>query len=338
VIEQIHIEGIRGIREGLVKDLTRLNLLVGPNGSGKSTVLDAALVGCSPVTGDAVGRAVSRRTLLPHAARDFFTFRGQKGTVQIHFLKGTRTCTATFEEIPDPQIAEKLERRRAPEPYSQIATTVDDGSAEQLTAATGFDGRNNYVYSHAGRSGSSLPVRMVDPTQELPLDQLYSDLVKQGRRKDIKKMLRQLIPSLDDIELLTDLNHRPSLYLVDAEERTVPLALAGDGIIGFARLGFTLLSRNEPLVLIEEPEVHQHPGCIRWTADALLRASRNETQMLITTHSLDLIDYLIDQASEDDLEHIALYMLKLDNGQLKTSRLTGHDVKTEREQISRDLR
>ena len=53
VIQSIEIKGFRGIREGSLTDLTPLVVLVGPNGSGKSTVLEAMLIGASPLTGDA---------------------------------------------------------------------------------------------------------------------------------------------------------------------------------------------------------------------------------------------------------------------------------------------
>jgi len=108
--------------------------------------VDAALVGCAKATGDAVGRAVSRRALLPLVAKDFFTFRGEQARIGIESGTASRTCTSRLEELPDPEIAEKLDRRRDPEPYTQITTTVEDSSSNQLTAATGFDGSNNYVY------------------------------------------------------------------------------------------------------------------------------------------------------------------------------------------------
>ncbi len=59
MIRSVEIKGLRGILDGKLDDLTPLVVIVGPNGSGKSTILDALLIGASPVPGDAIGRGGS---------------------------------------------------------------------------------------------------------------------------------------------------------------------------------------------------------------------------------------------------------------------------------------
>ena len=60
MIQSIEIKGFRGIREGSLADLTPLVVLVGPNGSGKSTVIEAMLIGASPLTGEALVQVMRR--------------------------------------------------------------------------------------------------------------------------------------------------------------------------------------------------------------------------------------------------------------------------------------
>ncbi len=125
---------------------------------------------------------------------------------------------------------------------------------------------------------------------------------------------------------------------IPLKEKAVPIALAGDGLVGFARLGFTLLTRSEKLMLIEEPEVHQHPACIGKTALALWNAVRQGMQVVLTTHSLELIDYLVDEANEDELEGMKLFKLVLKDNELLSSYLDGPEIKQERQTIEEDLR
>ena len=48
---------------------------------------------------------------------------------------------------------------------------------------------------------------------------------------------------------------------------------------------------------MEEPEVHMHPGAIRQCARAILAAVRRGIQIVLSTHSLELIDALLSRES-----------------------------------------
>lgn len=49
--------------------------------------------------------------------------------------------------------------------------------------------------------------------------------------------------------------------------------------------------------MVEEPEVYQHPRSIRQQARALLAAMRRGVQLVVTTHSLELIDEVVSEAT-----------------------------------------
>src|SRR5437773_9919680 len=83
VIQSVEINGLRGIREGKLTDLTPLVVLVGPNGSGKSTILDAILIGASPTPAEAVGQAVARREGLREGARWLLWKGGHEGPASV---------------------------------------------------------------------------------------------------------------------------------------------------------------------------------------------------------------------------------------------------------------
>jgi hypothetical protein len=89
---------------------------------------------------------------------------------------------------------------------------------------------------------------------------------------------------------------------------------------------------------MEEPEVHMHPGAIRQCARAILAAMRRKVQIVLSTHSLELIDALVGESSDDDLKQLSLYRLQLQAGSLKSSRLPGPEVAFARTEIQDDLR
>jgi putative ATP-dependent endonuclease of the OLD family len=69
-------------------------------------------------------------------------------------------------------------------------------------------------------------------------------------------------------------------FLVDAN---------GAGIREALRIVLDLELQHPELVLVEEPEVHLHPGLARVVAN-YLRERSSEIQMFITTHSTDFVD------------------------------------------------
>ena len=181
-------------------------------------------------------------------------------------------------------------------------------------------------------------VRLVEgyPTAlQTPLDDLYSGAARLGRQDVAKDILREVLPAVRNVEILTE-GGKPIVYLV-FDEHSVPASLCGDGVLSLLRLSLELASSGG-VVLLEEPEVHQHPGAMRQTARAILAAVRRGTQVILTTHSLELIDALVAVSSEEDLKLLSLYHLVLENGVLKHSRLPGPEVAFSRTQVEDDLR
>lgn len=224
--------------------------------------------------------------------------------------------------------------------------SVSDGSnlAMQGSSArikTNFKTGNSYSTS---RNYTPLPgvpeARIIEAhsvNRQTPLHQLFSETVEQGRRKEARKIIASVIPDVIDMEILTE-GDIPIVYLV-FEGHSVPVELAGDGVLSLLRLSLELASRRGGVVLLEEPEVHQHPGAIQQSARAILAAIRREIQVILTTHSLELIDSLLAEARDDaELDRLSVYRVHLQGGHLQSSRIAGLDVAFARAEIGDDLR
>jgi hypothetical protein len=170
--------------------------------------------------------------------------------------------------------------------------------------------------------------------QSLP--DVFSEAVTQGRRQTAKEIIRAIMPGLDNIEVLTDAGN-PVVHLV-FDDHSVPVESSGDGVMALVRLALELAARPDGTVLIEEPEVHEHPGAIRQSARAILEATRRNIQVLLSTHSLDFIDALVAEATPDDLSKMCAYRFALDAGDLRTTTIPGTEVARLRGEIGEDLR
>ncbi|MCK4340863.1 MAG: AAA family ATPase [Phycisphaerae bacterium] len=330
MIQSIEIKNLRGIRDGKLEGLAPLTILVGPNGCGKSTILDALLIAAHPVPPLAVARTVTRRKGVKQGAR-WLVWRAdetKKIVAQVTNKQGRALhCTLEFQRAKTNEVARIL-----------LQLSIPDG-VYQVSAMLFFTTGNKYQYDVSGDFLEFVPeVRFVETYdyEGEPLHTLYTRTVEQGRRQQAESIINELLPNLRGIMILTE-GESPIVHLV-YDDHTIPAALAGDGIHDLLRMVLELSACPEGLVLVEEPEVHQHPGAIYWSAQVLRAAVRREIQVVLTTHSLELIDALLASASQEDLDNLCLFRLNLKDGELISSRLPGSEVAFARHEIEDDLR
>nr|WP_275939222.1 ATP-binding protein [Polyangium spumosum] len=340
VITSIDIHGLRGIREGKLEGLTPLVVLVGPNGSGKSTILDAMLIGASRRPASSAGYAVKRRSGMRHGAR-WLLYRGgdAPGRIRLGFADGAyreRELTWSDSNFLLPDKRALLAQRGFEGPYSAIHVRTEPVAA-MFPHVCVFAADNEHEANDAHEAQTDGPTAwLADPRHGRPLHDLYSRLTEHGRRAALFELVQPLIPGLRVIEILTE--HGDARLNLTFDDRSVPVVLAGDGIQALIRLGLELSTRQEGVVLLEEPEAHQHPAGIWSSASAIAAGVRSGLQIVLTTHSMELVDALLDVLLEDELDLLTVYRLKLDAGRLASSRFPGPDVLHARGEIETDLR
>jgi len=204
--------------------------------------------------------------------------------------------------------------------------------------------RGNRIEATGGR-GPGTPqnefagVRLLESHRDdpaVPLHELIMKTTELGVIDQVASIFKEVVSGVRDIRILTEANE-PLVHIVYGDH-SVPAALAGDGIYSLLRLSLELASRPNGTVLLEEPEVHQHPGAIRQTIRAILAAVRRNIQVVLTTHSLELIDCLLAESSDEDIERLSLYRLNLEEGRLISRRMAGSEVAFSRCEIEKDLR
>lgn len=323
MVESIEISKLRGIREGKLENLSQLVILVGPNGCGKSTILDALLLGCSQNRVAAVKAAVARNTLDSLTTR-WFLWRGEVDStaiIGVNANEGHRTLHVQSHG-------------------NTISMTVLEGDLKKTTPKTTYLGGGRPVQVEStGKPEWLTEVRLIDSVSRTPpqdLHRLYTDAVVSGGSGQAQSILSDAIQGIRNIEILTE-GDVPVVYVVFDQYR-IPARQCGDGCHKLIRLALEMSPRRGGLVLIEEPEVHLHARAIRQGARVILAAVQHGVQVVLSTHSLELIDALVEQASEDILDKLSLYRLALSEGVLKSSRLTGPEVKFARDKIEDDLR
>lgn len=313
---------------------------MGPNGCGKSTVLEALLLGASNDVADAVGRCVARRLELPSGSAFLFANRGdppkRSALIEILGEPGSEERSTHLKWYSGPKKGEPGDW------VAHITSAVSRSSVNQWKGLTQFNYRNEYqtvpVDDRLDNARFGY-VRLLDQRIGAPrtaLPKVYSDAAKRGAVAQVRDLIRRLLPKVTDIQILTP-EQAPVLHLLYSDG-AVPVALSGDGIEAAVRLALEMATRDAGVFLIEEPEAHQHIAAMSQSARVICAAVRQGAQVVLSTHSLEFLDLLLDDLGESDLDRLAVYQLRLDDGELRSTRVSGQEVRFARGSIAQDLR
>ncbi len=313
MIRKIELHNFRGVVGGAVELATPLTLLVGPNGSGKSSVLDAILLASSESSVRGMASITERRH--SDGREERWTVYGGEGRARIQlttdYLIRDVTITAGMGRVGIDAVPKRL-RDTSSLPGQPLP------SPEQLELPS--------------------PVHLVEPqmSDKSSLADSYTRAAEQGRRGEVEAFVAELVPDLKHIEIMSR-SGKATVYLT-YEDASRPAALAGDGVQLLLKMGLELASVSGGVALLEEPETHLHPAAIGIAAKAIWVAVRRGVQIIATTHSIDLIDAIVAGADKNDLDKLSLCRLRLTDGQLACSCLSGPDVAFSRSDIQDDLR
>ena len=121
----------------------------------------------------------------------------------------------------------------------------------------------------------------------------------------------------------------PQLCLSEGYKNPIPLQGASDGTLRLVAY-YTLLNQPElpPLIAIEEPERNLHPGALHDIA-AVLERIAERSQVIITTHSSQLLDAF---SSDNPSDSLCILLLRNRPGQ-GTEVINLEDVRRDRESL-----
>lgn len=317
MIDAVTIDGFRGIHRGALVGFGPVTVLTGPNGCGKSAVLDALLIAASADPADALGRAISHHPVNRLHAE--WLIHNRAAASRIGVIEGESSFTAELwiedEETPFGNL----------EPPVRRAIAKIDGQI--AIAQIGADGRY-HTRPFPLRRGRY--ARLVDTGVPTPLTRIWSDVVKGGAREAAERVLSVLLPGARAFQTLHEQDGSAALY-IEYSDRAVPVALCGDGIQAAVQILLNLsVIRSGGLALVEEPEVFQHPIALRQTVRVLWEAAQRGVQLVIATHSTEVIDGLLEHAKRR-LQDVVVLNLALRDGELHCVRTPGPEAVRRRE-------
>lgn len=327
-LEKVHIKNYRSLRN-VTLPLKHLTVLVGPNASGKSNVLTALYSLKSMMTDEKLPEVESIQSSLWAGKAGHITFQ-----VQAEVKETPSIYTLEFKaDINNPFVAEELSVK------SVKVISVENGKGEvqdengkNKTTYTS----NKLALKSAGDYGSKPITSTLTKFVESWEFYDFQPEFMRNRLTTFSHVTKELSesPKLDTYgfklaEVLTDwhanapedfrnvseslaactnisIGHHPingndQLCLLEGYENPIPLDGAADGTLRLIAYN-TLLNQSDlpPLMAIEEPERNLHPGALKDIAYILERLAER-TQVIITTHSSQLLDTFSSKSLSDSL-------------------------------------
>ncbi len=186
---------------------------------------------------------------------------------------------------------------RAPLGESALTQFRDAGRFPQITfLADSYRRIRLYREWHFGRDTPPRRPQQADQPSDFLLEDgsnlslILNQLEFKGQRQALVKFLQVIHPGFEDLTTRIE-GGTIQVYFREKHLRfPVPATRLSDGTIRFLCLAAVLLHPNPPpLICLEEPEISLHPDVLKDFADLLIDAS-TRTQIILTTHSVELVD------------------------------------------------
>jgi len=320
MIESVRIESLRGIKSGGLDGLSAVSILVGPNNSGKSTFLEAVEVVGHGVDGTKVEQCLRRRG-------------GPKST-QLHHAIRDGAQSVAVETSPSPRRASVFGTDYQPALTRFVQERLTSWNVHPNVLPGG--GRAFYP----GNEVAGFPVRHVDVLvvrSENALEDAYTEIDRAGRLKAVVAALRASMPTLEDLRILKE-GDDYVLHTFTSDGARVPSYLAGDGFKRLLELASVLADLPNGVALLEEPECYQHPRYMRELVALIQHAVASKTQIILSTHSLELVDALLGADWPAEATYPTVHRVRLTDGVFSGTALSREQARVAREELVEDLR
>jgi hypothetical protein len=373
-LDNVTINGFRGLKDLRLEGLGLINVLVGPNNCGKTSVLEALSILCnafepfewvSMVRRRDFGRLdetriQSLRWCFPQSAQfadPELTFEGECRMTCDGRLP-LRTLRVTHREIvgdPDPQQTQRRRRGLVTEGREAEAEEEDIGDIQLRHGAeiTHFPDdqipRVAQVWEdqpvHVGLPRS---IRTPVATETLTPYSYQINRVQVSsrsrhvfdRRRDmVLELVQSFDPEIQGVEIASFQGVRPAIYLNHRRLGPAPLSVFGDALRRAVLLASTLPTlEGGGILLIDEIETGIHVSTLQRVFQWLKRwAIELDVQIVATTHSLEAVDAVALSAS-DAPGFLVTYHLDQTEHETRVKRIDGELLLRLRRERGLDVR
>jgi predicted ATPase len=239
----------------------------------------------------------------------FYEYDGKQATVN---EKITSRRKLHWEDIETDQSI--LAQRQDPDAYPEITGVANNYKKIRIYREWQF-GRYTLPRTH---QRADLPNNFLEENSS-NLGLILSSFKRTSEtKKKLLEALKLFSESIEDFDVIVEGGYVQVFFQENGF--SIPATRLSDGTLRYLSLLAILLHPNPPpLICIEEPELGLHPDVLPSLIE-LLKEAGERTQVIITTHSADLIDALTDMPE-------AVLVFDKQQGSTTVNRLNKEDLK-----------
>lgn len=331
----ITIQNLRGIEEGTIEDLAPLSILVGSNNTGKSTVLEALWFNASRGDASVVASMATRRGWCGISCVEQLFYRPQEAAFVKTTVDGKEISTEFSLGNISTDVYDLVRNKPEFEDGIQILAECNRGQTSKLALSSKGEIGGYLTTKSFKASDPHIFVAVETITEFGLLEDAFSDASAKGKEAEIEALLARIGQPNQSLRILK----RGDQYVLHTifNGKAVAVYFSGDGYKRLLYIACVLAAQAGGLVLLEEPECFQHPKHLRELAQLIWGAIDQGTQVVLSTHSLDLLRHIFFSETAR-LEKAAVFRTTLKEGRLAAVRIAGERAKERLEELGEDLR
>lgn len=318
MIDSVEISNFRGFKSLRLRELKRFNILVGPNGTGKTALLEGVFVASANSAevslrlrawrglGDRIEVTQDKRSLRALWQDLFFSEEEPSFSIVVSDSRGrARSCRAYYESAdavvlpPGPQ-------------------TIDSAVLVPVVFEWSSNGQVSRAPVQITEKGLKLPgvPPSFFPSVFLPSSltlspeenaSRYSALSKENKEQAVVKAMRQMYPFVENLSIEINCGLLTIYASIAGMMKKMPVPLISQGVNKFLGVLLAIHSAPAGVVLVDEFEngfYHEQLTPI-WSS-ILRECQKTDTQMFLTTHSMEALRTLLPVLENDPAEFCLL--------------------------------
>lgn len=312
----INIENFRGIRKCTLARLGLINVFFGKNNCGKSSLLESIFLMCGPSNPTLPIVVNNMRNLISFSEEDFraefyglnpeneilITGSGdQKRVVRIGMI------TSHSRQVQ----LDRLTQQNADQAGKHFGFKINFSAGEderihhtELVVAEGNNGKasTDKLYKE------SLYAEYIPSGYMMQnVNEKLAQIIKNKKENDILEALKLVEPRIKDIQLLD----KKIMVDIGLNER-LPINVLGDGVRKVLSILLSIHNAQNGMLMVDEIDNGLHYSVMPKLWNVILQTCKKlNTQMFVSTHSIDMVKALVSAMSEIDVQDNDVSAFKL---------------------------
>ena len=362
MIDELHINGFRGLDDVHLGSLGQINLIVGPVNAGKTNLLEAVFLFCSNGDPSLLYKVLKFRRIDPTTRPpkeivnllDWF-WSAETGTHRCEIRgswmgAGRHVCISRLEQETMIPVRQEYEDLKSDQQEGDLRGALAEYQIETLANGNKHVGHLYVKSDRLSLKAAKVPnipgrfVSVIEHGNSQALASVWTAVEDCGEEESVIGFLKLLDPDIKGVRVAADEMGHASLRVHHKTIGRMPLEFLGSGFGKALAIACYVVAAKNGILIIDEFDASLHIAAqsqlIEYTVKAV---KKHNVQLFVSTHSLETLDAFLDQyMNASDLwtgpEAFRVFQLRKADTRTEVTSIDGDKAKRLRRETGFDLR